>query len=167
MTWCGSVSIRSMSARSDARRLARTDDMGTWLAFPELAGTHLTWRRAGMFSVDLLDPTGHTWVSVKCPPSYSRRGAVINAHGRTYETRTIGRSKDQCTELVDTRNNATMMTMTGIHYAGTTSTRVHTPDGLSLTFPVKGSESTATMSAVDDAGHWLIRYRVNRPSGGV
>ena len=41
------------------------------------------------------------------------------------------------------------------------------PNDEPLTFPVAGSAKTATMSAVNDAGGTLIRYRVKKPKGGV
>lgn len=156
-----------MSSRSDARRQAQSDTAHEWQAFPELPGTHLSWRRTGLFAVDLLAPNGLVWASVDCPRLYSNHGAVINAHGRTYEMRSSGKSKDQINELVDVANGATVMTMTGIRYGGRATTRLSTPSDVSLTFPVTGSVTTATMSAIDDAGDRLIRYRVNKPKGGV
>ncbi len=157
-----------MSSRSDARRQAQDDATREWQAFPELPGTHLSWHRTGLFAVDLLGPNGHVWASVDCPSWYSNHAAVINAHGRTYEVRRIGKPKALVKELVDVANDATVMTMTGIHYGDRATTRLSTPDDLSLTFPVTGSMATrATMSAVNDAGDRLIRYRVNSPKGGV
>ena len=157
-----------MSSSADAKRQAQADLEREWQSFPELPGTHLLWRRTGLFAVDLLAPNGDVWASVDCPKWYADHGAVISALGRTYEVRRIGKSRDLVKELVEVANDATVMTMTGIHYGGRATTRLSTPDDLSLTFPVTGSNAPrATMSAVNDAGDRLVRYRVNKPKGGV
>jgi hypothetical protein len=120
-----------------------------------------------LFAVDLLDPNGRVWASVDCPSWYTDHGAVINAHGRRYRVRRIGKSKDLVRDLVDIATDATVMTMTGTHYADRATTRLRMADGLSLTFPVTGSRTRATMSAVNEAGDRLIRYRVNKPRRGI
>jgi hypothetical protein len=156
-----------VSSRSDARRQAQSEAKRTWQAFPELPGTHLSWRRTGLFTVELTAPRDLVWASVKCPRLYSNRGDAIDANRRHYEVRRIGKPKDQVKEVVDVKTGATVMTMTGTHFAGRATTRVTMPNDVSLTFPVAGSATTATMSAVNDAGDTLIRYRVNKPKGGV
>ena len=89
-----------------------------WQAFPELPGTHLSWRRTGLFTVELTTPRDLVWASVKCPRLYSDSGAAIDADRRHYEVRRIGKRRDQVKNVVEVKTGATVMTMTGTHSAG-------------------------------------------------
>ena len=142
---------RRRLSREERRRLAAENEL-EWLAFPGLPGTHLTWRKGGSGSWDLVSASGAVWVT--------RRRQSITVSGRSYEIRHVWKNKRRNyifdrldrQELVDATGSV-VFSWKGTHFSGRAGT-VLTLRGTDYAFPIRGSVNKAktVMSAVEIGG---------------
>jgi DivIVA domain-containing protein len=149
----------SLSKRATKRQLQREEfrvHVKEWADFPNLPGKHLSWRRAGRGSWELItNPNGAVSVSA------SKRD-VLTAHGRTYAWRTVDKHgfwDAGIEELTNIATNAPVLRKSGGHWDHKGDTRVTLTGQRELQFPVRGISGVGTMSAIDDSGNRLVEYR--------
>jgi hypothetical protein len=84
----------------------------------------------------------------------------VHVGGRTYQVRFEGRGKRDDAELIDVSNGSTVLRVTGRHYGAQRNTTVHLSPQHRYTFPIIGvGLADEVMTAVDEAGNNVIRYR--------
>ena len=144
--------IRNRMSKDEWRQLA-ADNKKDWLAFPDLPGTHLTWRKAGSGRWDLVSEDGSLWAS--------RKGWSVSASDRHYEIKNVwtdGKKRSLSglglvrRELVDS-SGTVALSWTGQHYGGSAGT-VLSLGGVEYAFPIRGSvyKTKNVMSAVEVGG---------------
>jgi DivIVA domain-containing protein len=149
----------SLSKRATKRQLEREEfrlHVKEWADLPNLPGKHLSWRRAGRGSWELITNSNGA-VSV----SASKRD-VLTSHGRTYAWRTVDKQgfwDSGIEELVNAATNAPVLRKSGSHWDHKGDTRVTLIGQRELHFPVRGFLGAGTMSAIDDSGNSLVEYR--------
>jgi len=129
-----------------------------YLDFPTLPGRHLSWRKAGRGSWELIaDSNGAVRVST------SRRG-MVTSQGRTYVWRTVDKQgfwDAGIEELANTATNAAVLRKSGGHWDHKGDTRITLTGQRELQFPVRGFLDViyGLMSAIDESGISLVEYR--------
>jgi hypothetical protein len=122
--------------------------------FPNLPGKHLSWRRAGRGSWELITDSNSA-VSV----SASKRD-VLTSHGRTYAWRRVDKQgfwDPGIEELANAATHAPVLRKSGSHWDHKGDTRVTLTGQQELQFPVRGV--LGSMSAIDDSGSSLVEYQ--------
>jgi len=138
-----------------------------WLDFPNLVGTHLSWRRRGIRTVELVAADGSVWAAIDNRGADLFRNTEIHADGRIFEVRQRKELKARIKDVVDMQTGETVMGITGRHYNRRGDTKAALSDQGSLEFPVRGSgPRKAVMYAIDEKGCVLIRYRLKKPTVG-
>ena len=159
MSWINDVCIGSIDpvgAGQIGKKQARADFRRDLLAFSDLPGTHLSWRRIGWGKRDLIADDGHTWATMKYR---AHRPTSIEDGWSTYEIEVL-QPRQRGLQWVDESRNC-IAVVTGSHSNGRASTTMTLAGVGSLSFPAEGRWNGALMSALDDSGHTLIRYRLN------
>ncbi len=145
-----------------AQRL-RQEHQLEWDRFPNLPGTHLSWRRSGIQTFDLVSTGNSVWATVHARGAYGSKAnhrLRIIVNGRTYSSRRVGRSKDAKRELVDVSNGRVIFSSTGLHYNNHANTQVVSPGEGSFRFPVRSTRRAGLMSAIDESGKVLAEFRL-------
>jgi len=144
-----------------------------WDAFPDLPGTHLSWRRSHGKVRELVSADGRVWAKVR-PPVASGR-SWVSVGSRTYTVKRVI-DEDRALyllpvarhflniayhfDLVDERSKP-VLSWQGRHFDHQAGTRVTLSDRTTYRFPVRGQIAKAIMSAVaTEGGRPLIRYRL-------
>ncbi len=140
-----------------------------WSTFPELAGTHLRWRRSERKTWDLVASNGARWASVLPPFGYRSLPipGVIVVSGRRSDVRRVGKARDKTTELVAENTGTPVLRQVGVHFDHKAGARLEVPELVDLSpfvFPVNSRRRRqAVMSAVDRNGRTVVSYRLNLP----
>ncbi len=143
-----------------------------WQNFPNLPGLHLTVRKAGRGTWELVNDANGAVVVTSRQRRFMPHPA-ISYQGRTYEWRRltkkmVARNPERGKNLVevgsgDLVNVATgtaVLRSGGCHHDRRACARVYLTGRGELTFPVRGRTRTrALMSAIDESGNSLIQYR--------
>ena len=146
-----------------ARKRLSEELAAAWHNFPNLRGQHLSMRRAGRGSWELVNDSSGA-VGARCEHKTSLRVPhMVISEGRTYVWRQVGRKKllagSRTMDLVDVATNAPVLRMSGLHFNYRAGTRLTLVGQRELRFPVKGHSWRALMSAIDESGNSLIEYR--------
>lgn len=151
-------------SKREARKLLAEEVGAAWHNFPNLPGQHVSMRKSGRDSWDLVDDADGS-VSVQCIHKTSIRVPhSVTTQGRTYVWRRVGKRRifanSRTDDLVDVATNAPVLRMSGLHFNYRAGTRLTLIGQRELQFPVKGHSWRALMSAIDESGNSLIEYRL-------
>jgi hypothetical protein len=137
-----------------------------WRTFPDAPGTHLSWRRVKGRAWELVSHRGSVWATLRLKGGGFGSGSErcsIEVKGRTFEmtrgawgggTTDYGRR-----DLVNSAGDA-VLRRSSMHFDRIDDARVWLLDHGTFTFPVTGPYPFALMSAVDESGNTVIRYRL-------
>lgn len=151
-----------------------------WQNFPNLPGRHLTVKKAGRGSWELVnDVNGAVVVTSRQkrfrPEQMFTYHRAFTYQGRTYKWRRLGK-KELATnsqsgknlvwpasmDLVNVATGVAVLRSDGHHFDRRAGARVYLTGRGELSFPVRGRTGTrALMSAVDESGNTLIQYRIS------
>jgi hypothetical protein len=163
--------------RAEARKNVLAQARADWRQFPELPGTHLSFRRSGRGSYELVTSNDSVWAA-STGGHFSRPKSTIRVRGRAYRWQLVGPSLGRVRttaeafgtptgrerEVVDATTNLPVLHMTGRHFSLQCGTRVVLSDGSAISLPVRGNRpGNAVMAAIDERGAVLIQYRLLRP----
>ena len=150
----------------EAKRLLNAEVEKDWVAFPDLPGEHLSWRKAGWGDWELVtESNGVVSVRREYKPLFTPRFHIYTSQGRTYAWWGLGKRKwkvERVADLVDLTKNAPVLRSTGVHHGGKAGTGIALVGQPEIRFPVRGAKSHALMSAVDSSGNNLIAFRAVR-----
>jgi hypothetical protein len=157
------------SPKDDASRLRQSESTKRrwsaqvgqeWADFPTLPGSHLSFRHTGWRSWAPVAQDGSVWASCR-GGFFSSSRATILSQGRSYVWRHVGTRQDWIRDLVDVESDALVMRVTGRPTYMRYATKVQLSDHTSFTLPLRGDKhKTAVMSAIDQSGNVLVRYRM-------
>ena len=156
--------LRGDAAGSQSKRAARkrllAEVESEWHNFPNLPGTHLSWRKVGRGSWELINDSNGAVSTRRERRRSTPRGHVFTSQGRTYAwQRVSSRWKSPAADLVNVATNAQVLRISGGHFNGRAGTRVTLTGQGEIQFPVRGTGGRALMSAIDESGNCLVEYR--------
>jgi hypothetical protein len=164
--------------RATAKKTELAQARADWRAFPELPGTHLSFRRTGRGSYELVTSNDSVWAA-STGGHFSRPDSIIRVRGRSFRWQLVGPplSKTRRTvealgpatgrarEVVDATTDLPVLHMTGRHFALKCGTHVVRSDGTTIALPARGNRpGNAVMAAIDQRGTVLIHYRLLSPN---
>ena len=169
------------SPKKEAARQSETEAERTWHDFPNLPGTHLSFRHVGerrYWDLSGISELVAADGSVLGTREWAGLGGrwlkvVIKVQDRTYRWQRLGhkipgRHYNGVSELVAVEGEESVLRTEGLHFSYKAGTRVTLSDKRSFALPVSGrNQNTAVMSAVDDSGHTLLLYRLVPSRGCV
>lgn len=159
-----------MSSRSDAKRRAEAGAQREWQSVGDLPGTHLFWRMAGKDFYEIVSKIA-TLATVQLKMA-GVSGISINSDGRraVYESRRLGPWLPgpfgiySSRALVNTATGVVAVQKKGHHINLRAKGTLTLPGRGTLRFPVQGARREyAVMSAVDESGLPLVKYRFSDP----
>jgi len=141
--------------------LGRTADQAAvereWEDIPSLPGIHLSWRKVGWGTWELITGGGEVWGNRTY--RYFKLDSMT-VGDRTFAVRPMQPPEQGTHQWIDGLGKAVCV-VKGDHFERIAGT-VMQFDGLgTISFPVRGRWNRAVMSAVDEAGVTLVRYRLN------
>ncbi len=155
--------IGNMSSSSDAKKQAQAETSREWQAFPELPGTHLSWRKVGWEKRELMASGGEVWATIT--RSIVKPTSIADDTG-TYEKRPLQPRQGGTHQWVDAAGKSICI-VRGRHYSGRAHTSMALADHGIIAFPVTGRWNRAVMSAIDESDNTLVRYRLNPTSFNI
>ena len=154
-----------MASKSRASKQAAAEVEQDWRTFPRLPGTHLSWCRRKWRTWDLVSGQGAVWATIRHAGGVYGVGSEhlnVEVKGRSFEmTRQCwtGQPDYSARELTDSTGTS-VLRRSGSHFHWHAGSVVWLLDGGTFTFPVVGRTNKALMSAVDESGVSVIRYRL-------
>jgi hypothetical protein len=140
-----------------------------WTTFPDLPGTHLSWRAAQRRTWELVSKTGDLWATVR--PPVDADGCRVSVQNMIYVVREVGGHVRRTSKKYPLRqvnavdsNGISALSWQGGHYRQQADTLLNLKDGRQLKCPVRRTGNRTLMSAVEhrDPELSLIRYRLTR-----
>lgn len=140
-----------------------------WTTFPDLPGTHLSWRSAGRRTWALVSQTGDLWATLQ--PPVDSDGCRVTVQNMTYVVREVGGHVRRTSKkyplrrvnAIDSNGTSALSWQSG-HYRQQAGTILNLKDGRQLSCPVRRNGNRTLMSAVEHGVSELalIRYRLIR-----
>ncbi len=155
--------MTSVATNSAVRKHARVEAEREWLVFPDLPGTHLSWRKIGWGKWELVAQNERVWVTMT---HRIFKPSSIADTSLTYEERPMQPPKEGSHQWVDARGES-ICTVTGSHWDRNEGCSMTFGTLGTLSFPVKGKWNRAVMSAINEEGDVPIRYRLNPIAGNL
>jgi DivIVA domain-containing protein len=142
-----------------------------WHEFGQQPGTYLRLEWAGIARRELRSAGQQTIASMSCKwsdiwltPDISEIGARFSINNESFVLKCTGYAQSR--KLVDKTGTPILYT-SGKNFERIAGASISFPDGRSLRFPVRGTyRANAIMTAVDEAGNSVARYRIIRFSTG-
>jgi hypothetical protein len=137
-----------------------------WLAFPNVPGTRLSWRRVKWRTWELVPRSGSVWATLHLEGGsfVGPERCVITVKDQKFEmlggSWGVGKADQSDRHLVSSKGTSVLQ-RSGVHFGRAAGTSVRLSHQGVYTFPVTGQFNTGLMSAVDRAGNTLIRYRLH------
>lgn len=142
-----------------------------WHEFGKQPGTYLRLEWTGIARRELRSAQQQTiasmsckWSDVRLATNISEIGARFSINNESFVLKSTGYAQSR--KLVDQTGTPVLYT-SGRNFNGIAGACISFPDGRSLRFPVRGTgRANAIMTAVDEAGNGIARYRIIRLSAG-
>lgn len=170
----GLTYLRTRPSRRALRERYTEECWKAWDEFGQQHGTYLKleWAKIARCELRLVDlqtiaSMTYRWSDILGFTDIPEMGHQLNLRGESFVLKSTGYRQSR--KLVDETGTPILYT-NGRNFERAARASVSFPDGRSLRFPVRGTHrANAIMTAVDQAGNSVVRYRVTRlgRSGGL